>query len=118
MLTICFIFGIFYSYEGYTTFLGWLMIPAQWLKSATAGLIGGNADSFGNQVTNAFNSLNDIMVQLWNTGWNRWTRWYSPDTFAALAVIVGMFCFWCFYLVTFFVLAGIACIVVSSTFLQ
>ncbi len=30
----------FYSYDGYTTFLGWLMIPAQWLKSATAGLIG------------------------------------------------------------------------------
>ncbi len=55
------------------------------------------------------------MVSLWNEGWKRWSGLFSPDTFAALAVFAGMFCFWCFYIVTF-VLAGVACIIVSSTF--
>ncbi|HED7835083.1 TPA: type IV secretion system protein [Campylobacter jejuni] len=116
VLTLCFIFGIFYSYDGYTTFLGWLMIPAQWLKSATAGLIGGNADSFGNQVTSAFNSLNDIMVQLWNTGWEHNYSRTTPNVFIGMATAFGLFAFWLYYIMTFFVLAGIACIIVSSTF--
>lgn len=116
ILMLCFIFGIFYSYESYTSFLGWLMIPAQWLKSATSHLFGTNTESFGVMVTNAINSLNDLMVKLWEKGLYLNKDNFTPEIAIKIGVAFGMIPFWIFYGTTFFVIAGVACIILSSTF--
>ncbi|EAK0768206.1 type IV secretion system protein [Campylobacter lari] len=117
VLTVCFVFGIFYSYEAYSSFLGWLMIPAQWLKSATANLFNGSGETFGTLITNAINSLNDVLVKMWNEGMlKNSTGLFSTELTAMIATAFGMLCFWIFYLTTFLVLIGVACIVLSSTF--
>ncbi len=92
VLTLCFIFGIFILMMD-TLHFRVANDTSTMVKISYCRTYRGNADSFGNQVTNAFNSLNDIMVSLWNEGWKRWSGLFSPDTFAALAVFAGMFCF-------------------------
>lgn len=117
IVTVCFVFGIFYSYETYTAFLGWLMIPTQWLKSATAGLFNGSGESFGVLITNAINSLNDVLINLWNTGISKNTQGlFSTELTAMIATAFGMICFWIFYLLNMIVLLGVTCVILSSTF--
>lgn len=115
----CFTFGIFYSYGAYTEFLSWLMLPAQWIKGAVSDLFGGNANSFGEVITDAINKMNFFKDQLWNYGFkmNKNESNFTPNALLGLETAIEMVCFWIFYILFFAVLVGIAAIILVSTFI-
>lgn len=118
-LFTCFIFGIFYSYEAYETFLGWLMIPAQWVKAGIADSYGKGGESFGTLITQSLNTLNEFHLKLYDAGWqynNQGGFIPTPDGIVSLITYVGLFVFYIFYLCMLINIFGVASIVVISQF--
>lgn len=115
-LFTCFIFGIFYSYEAYETFLGWLMIPAQWVKAGIADSYGKGGESFGVLITKAMNTLNEFHTKLYDVGFKLNDSDYAPDGIVSIATHIGMFVFYIFYLCMLINIFGVASIVIVSQF--
>lgn len=116
---VCFIFGIFYSYEAYETFLGWLMIPAQWVKAGVIDIYGKGGESFGTLITKTIDTLNEFHLKLYDAGWqynNQGGFIPTPDGIVSLVTYVGLFVFYIFYLCMLINIFGVASIVIVSQF--
>ena len=117
LILVCFIFGIFYSYEAYTEFLGWLILPAQWLKGAVSDLFGAQAQSFGEVITDAINKINMLRNQIWNYALNHNTEIFTPDIGIIITAFLSMIGFWIFYLLFFCLIFGVSAIIIVSIFI-
>lgn len=117
LIVTCFVYGIFYSYDGYNDFISWLMIPAQWVRSGVAGIFDTSGDSFGEIVTNAVNVITEIKEKLFTHAVDKVSRWYAPDAMAEIVAYTKLLAFWIFYASFWFVLIGVVAVIVSSTFI-
>lgn len=118
ILSVCFVYGVFYSYNGYSNLISWFAIPAQWVKAGVSSIFNTDGNSFGEIVTNAINNVTFTQEKLYNKGLeiNKGSM-IKPELVSIIQTFFGMISFYIFKIIFWVVMIGVCAIIYASTFM-
>lgn len=119
LITVAFVLGIFSSYEAYDSFIGLLMIPAQWVRGAVGAIFDstGGGYGFAEIVSNAVNKISTLGSFLWEYGMKEHQAWYKPDLVPVLFVTFRCLFYGIYWLAFMICVFGCVAIIFISTFM-
>lgn len=119
LVTVSFVLGIFSSYEAYNSFIGWLMIPAQWVRAAIGAIFDSTNSGLGfaDTVSNAVNKISTLGSFLWEYGMNEHKAWYKPDLIPIIWITFRCLFYGLYWLAFMICVFGCVAIIFVSTFM-